>query len=111
MSEDMKTTKVEETNDNIQTEEFKVSGEAIVGKLKGMIREGNIRRITIKNDDGKVLMEIPLTIGVVGTVLLPVWAAIGAMAALVANFTITIERKEAVKEANEPVEQVEKEDS
>ncbi len=74
------------------TEEFRVSGEAVVSKVKELVREGNVRRITIKNDDGKVLIEIPLTIGVIGTVLLPVWAAIGAIAALVANLTISVEK-------------------
>lgn len=73
-------------------EEFRVSGEAVVSKVKELVREGNVRRITIKNDEGKVLIEIPLTIGVIGTVLLPVWAAISAIAALVANLTISVEK-------------------
>lgn len=73
-------------------EEFRVSGEAVVAKVKELVREGNVRRITIKNDEGKVLIEIPLTIGVIGTVLLPVWAAISAIAALVANLTISVEK-------------------
>ena len=75
-------------------EEFEVSGEKLVAKLKELLRQGNIRRITIKNDEGKTLIEIPLTIGVVGAVLLPVWAAIGAIAALVTKCTILIERVE-----------------
>jgi hypothetical protein len=82
------------------TEEFRVSGEAVVSKVKELVREGNVRRITIKNDDGKVLVEIPLTIGLIGTALLPVWAAIGAIAALVANLTITVEK--VAPEAPEP---------
>jgi hypothetical protein len=73
-------------------EEFRVSGEALVAKVKELVREGNVRRIAIKNDEGRTLVEIPLTIGVIGTVLLPVWAALGAMAALVANLTIAVER-------------------
>lgn len=84
------------------TEEFKVSGEAVVSKVKELVREGNVRRISIKNDEGRTLVEIPLTIGVIGTVLLPVWAAIGAIAALVANLTITVERVgEPVAKADE----------
>ena len=75
-----------------RSEEFEVSGEKLVAKLKELLRQGNIRRITIKNDEGKTLIEIPLTIGVVGAVLLPVWAAIGAIAALVTKCTILIER-------------------
>ncbi len=77
------------------TEEFKVSGEAVVSKIKELVREGNVRRITIKNDEGRTLIEIPLTIGVIGTVVLPVWAAIGAIAALAANLTIAVERRGA----------------
>lgn len=73
-------------------EEFRVSGEAVLSKVKELVREGNVRRITIKNDDGRTLIEIPLTLGVIGTVLLPVWAAIGAIAALAANLTIAVER-------------------
>ncbi|MEJ2289740.1 MAG: DUF4342 domain-containing protein [Deinococcales bacterium] len=77
------------------TEEFKVSGEAVVAKIKELVREGNVRRIIIKNEEGSTLIEIPLTIGVIGTVLLPVWAAIGAIAALAANLTIAVERRGA----------------
>ncbi len=80
-------------------EEFRVSGEAVLSKVKELVREGNVRRITIKNDDGRTLIEIPLTLGVIGTVLLPVWAAIGAIAALAANLTIAVERVEAAPDA------------
>lgn len=79
-------------HDGTFTEEFKVSGEAVVSKIKELLREGNVRRITIKNDDGRTLIEIPLTIGVIGTLLLPVWAGIGAIAALAANLTIAVQR-------------------
>lgn len=74
------------------TEEFRVSGESVLAKVKELVHEGNVRRITIKNDDGRTLIEIPLTLGVIGTVLLPVWAAIGAIAAMAANLTIAVER-------------------
>lgn len=80
------------TDERPRTEEFHVTGEKLVGKLKELLHQGNIRRITIKNDEGKTLIEVPLTIGVVGAVLLPVWAAIGAIAALVTKCTIVIER-------------------
>lgn len=76
------------------TEEFRVSGESVLAKVKELVHEGNVRRITIKNDDGRTLIEIPLTLGVIGTVLLPVWAAIGAIAAMAANLTIAVERTE-----------------
>lgn len=83
------------------TEEFRVSGEKVVEKVKELVREGNVRRITLKNDDGKTLIEIPLTLGVIGTLLLPVWAGIGAIAALVANLTIAVERAEPVEPQSE----------
>lgn len=77
-----------------RTQEFKVSGDAVVAKLKELLHEGNVRRIIIKNDEGKTLIEIPLTLGVAGALFLPVWAAIGAIAALAANLTIVIEKVE-----------------
>jgi hypothetical protein len=77
-------------------EEFRVSGEAVLSKIKELVREGNVRRITIKNEEGRTLIEIPLTIGVIGTVLLPVWAAIGAIAALAANLTLAVDRRPGV---------------
>lgn len=80
--------------EKIKKEEFKVSGEDVVKKVKELIKEGNIRRIVIKNEEGKTLVEFPLTVGVVGTAFLPIWAAIGAIAALVAKCTIVIEKKE-----------------
>jgi hypothetical protein len=78
----------------IRTEEFQVHGDKLVQQLKELVRQGNIRRITLKNEEGKTLIEVPLTIGVVGAVLLPVWAAIGAIAALVARCTIVLEKVE-----------------
>ncbi|MDP2741380.1 MAG: DUF4342 domain-containing protein [bacterium] len=75
-------------------EEFKVSGEDLVKKIKELIKEGNIRRIIIKNEENKTLVEVPLTFGVVGVVLLPVWAAIGAIAAIVTKCTIVVEKRE-----------------
>ena len=74
--------------------EFKVKGEDLLKKIKELIHEGNIRRIIIKNADGKTLIEIPVTLGLVGAVLLPVLAAVGAIAALAADYTIEVERRE-----------------
>lgn len=74
--------------------EFKVSGEEILKKVKELIKEGNTRRIIIKDENDKSLVEIPLTIGAVGAVLAPVLAAVGALAALVANCTIVVEKEE-----------------
>jgi hypothetical protein len=73
-------------------EEFNVKGEDLIAKIKQLIAEGNVRRVIIKDKDGKVLIEIPLTIGVVGIVLAPVLAAVGAIAALVTECSIIVER-------------------
>ena len=80
--------------EKIRKEEFKVSGEEVIKKAKELIKEGNVRRIIIKNEKGKALVEFPLTIGVVGAALLPVFAAIGAIAALVAKCSIVVEKIE-----------------
>jgi Domain of unknown function (DUF4342) len=90
---------VEVNDDKAKTvEEFKISGDFLASKVKELIHQGNIRRIIIKNEDGKVLLEIPLTIGVVGaaisTTLFPVVAAVGALGAVVAHLTIVIEKSE-----------------
>jgi len=77
---------------NNHEEEFKVKGEELVSKIKSLLKEGNIRRITIKNSSGKSIIEIPLTLGVVGAVIAPMIAAVGAIAALVADCTITVQR-------------------
>lgn len=75
-------------------ETFKVKGEDLLGKVKQLINEGNVRRIIIKDSNEKSIIEFPLTVGVVITVLLPVLAAIGAIAALVSECSITVEREE-----------------
>ncbi len=74
-------------------ESFRVNGDNLLAKVKELIREGNVRKITIKDKTGKVLIVFPLTIGVVGAVLAPVLAAVGAIAALVTECTISVERK------------------
>lgn len=74
-------------------EEFKVNGEELLAKVKEVIKEGNVRRLIIKDKDGKTLIEVPLTIGVVGIVLAPVLAAVGAIAALVTECSIVVERE------------------
>jgi len=76
-----------------RTEEFKVNGEDLLKKVKAIIAEGNVRRITVKNKDGKGIVELPLTIGVVGAALAPLLAAVGAVAALVTECTIVVERE------------------
>ncbi|MDR3685015.1 MAG: DUF4342 domain-containing protein, partial [Geothrix sp.] len=66
-----------------RTEEFKLDGGQVLDKIKDLIHQGNIRRIILKNEEGRTLIEIPLTLGLVGAALLPVFAAVGALAALV----------------------------
>jgi hypothetical protein len=78
----------------VRTEEFRVNGEELLAKIKELIHEGNIRRIIIKNRDGKTLMEFPLTFGVVGAVLAPTLAAVGAVAALIGEATVVVEKAE-----------------
>jgi hypothetical protein len=82
-------------------EEFKVRSEEIIEKVKELIHEGNVRRLIIKDDEGKVYLEIPVTIGLIGVVLAPVLAAVGAVAAMVANLKIEVIReKDPEKEEN-----------
>ncbi len=77
-----------------RTEEFQVNGEELLAKIKELVRQGNIRRVTIKDKDGKTLIEFPLTIGVVGLVLAPTLAAVGAIAALIGEATVVVEKVE-----------------
>jgi hypothetical protein len=74
------------------TEEFRVNGEELLARIKQLLHEGNIRRIIIKDKDGKTVMEVPLTIGVVGILLAPTLAAIGAVAALLTEATVLVEK-------------------
>jgi len=75
------------------TEEFHVNGEELLAKIKEIIHEGNIRRVVIKDKDGKILMEFPLTFGVVGFMLAPTLAAVGAIAALITEATVVVEKE------------------
>ena len=75
-------------------EDIKVSGEELLKKVKELIKEGNIRRISIKDKSGNPILSIPVTVGLIGAVLAPALAAVGAIAALVTECTITVEHKE-----------------
>lgn len=81
-------------SENTRTEEFKIDGEKLIAKIKELIHEGKIRKIIIKDKEGKTLMEIPMTLGVVGVLLAPQLAAIGAIAALVTEATLVVEKSE-----------------
>lgn len=84
------------TPDNMSktTEQYQLTGEDVISKIKQIVHEGNVRRVLIRNAEGQVIVEFPLTVGVVGAALAPMWAAVGAIVALVADCTIEIERKE-----------------
>jgi hypothetical protein len=81
--------------------EFKVKGEELLKKVKELIHEGNVRKIIIKDDKGNPYLELPLTLGVVGAVIAPVLAAIGALAAMASNFTVEVVKTEDVKKEEE----------
>ncbi len=81
-------------NAPLRTEEHRIDGEHLVQRVKDLIREGNARRIIIKGENGHTILEIPLTVGMVGALLMPVWVAIGAIAALAAHYTIVVVREE-----------------
>ena len=78
----------------MSTEEHKVAGEKLVDRVKELVKEGNARRVIVKNEAGVTLMEIPLTMGIMGAVFLPVWVALGSIAALASHYTVVVEKKD-----------------
>ena len=88
-----------DANEKVTAEEFKIRGDVLVAKIKELIAQGNVRRIIIKNEEGQTLIEIPMTVGVIGGVvsaaLFPVVAAVGVIGAMVAHLTVVIERQES----------------
>ena len=82
------------TTSGPRTEEFKVSGANLKAKLKEVIRKGTVRRVVIKNAQGRTVLDIPLTAGLLGAALLPFWAAVGGIAALASDYTIMVEHTE-----------------
>ena len=79
-------------NENNRREEYTIKGEDIVEKIKDIIRQGNAKHITIRGKDGNEILSFPVTVGVVGIVLAPVFAALGAVAALATECTIVIDK-------------------
>ena len=77
-----------------RTEEFKVSGANLKAKLKEIMRKGTVRRVVIKNAQGRTVLDIPLAAGILGAALLPFWAAVGGIAALASDYTIMVEHTE-----------------
>ncbi len=84
---------------HVRTEEFQVSGDRLVAKIKELAHAGNLRRVVIKNEQGRTLIDVPLTLGVVGLVVAPQLAAIGALVALVSHGTILVEKVEGKAES------------
>jgi len=82
------------SEEKTRTEEFEFSGEELIAQIKELIHKGNIRRIILKSDEGRVLVDIPLTVGILGTLVAPQLAALGAIAALVTKGTIVVEKIE-----------------
>lgn len=80
------------TDERVRTEELRIDGERLVSTVKEIVRQGNVRRVTVRNRDGETVFELPLTLGVVGVLLLPTLAALGAVAALLTECTIVVER-------------------
>ena len=83
-------------------EEIHVLGRDLVDKVKTLIHEGNVQRIIVRDEHGNTFVEIPVTVAAVGAVLAPVLAALGAISALVAKFTIVVVRKEAGSKTGDP---------
>lgn len=73
-------------------EEFKVSGGKLVERLKAVVKEGNVRRIVLRNPQGRVLLDLPLNAGIAGAALLPFWAAVASVAVLATDYTVLVER-------------------
>ena len=80
----------EKKQEKSRTEEFRLTGGEILNKVKEVIHQGNARRIILKDEQGKTFLEIPLTVGVVGAIVAPILAAVGAIAALASNLTIIV---------------------
>ena len=80
----------EKKTEDKKTEEFVVSGDKLVAKVKELIKAGNVNEIIIKNEKDEVLIKFPVTIGVVGILVAPILAAVGAIAALVAECKIVV---------------------
>lgn len=88
-------------NSDSNTEEHRVSGDGLVARVKELVKEGNARRIIVKDEAGHTLIEIPLTFGVVGAFFLPVWVALGSIAALANHYTLVVEKKDSPVPAGE----------
>ncbi len=83
------------SEEKVTKEEFKIDGDQLIAKIKELLKEGNIRRVIIKNEEGRTMIELPLTLGVVGTIVAPQLAALGAIAVLIGHGTLVVEKVES----------------
>jgi hypothetical protein len=95
MEDGMAAAPAAEVKSETSTTKYRVAGNELVTRAKALVHEGNIRRLIVKDDKDHTILEIPLTVGVVGAMLLPVWVALGAIAALAAHYTLVVEKHEA----------------
>ncbi len=75
------------------TERVRLTGEQVMAQIQRLVHEGSVRRVIVKHPDGHTIVEFPLLVGVVGAALVPVWAALGAVVALVTDCTIEVEKQ------------------
>lgn len=80
-------------DEGTRTEQFRISGDELLAKVRELVHEGNVRRIIIRNDQGHTIVELPLSVGVIGAALLPVLAAVGAIAAIATDCELVVERR------------------
>lgn len=84
------------------SEEIRVEANELADTIKGLVREGNVRHIVIRNPDGRTVLDLPLAAGLVGAALLPVWAGIASLAAYAARYTVVVERTQPASPATQP---------
>ncbi|HEX5581507.1 MAG TPA: DUF4342 domain-containing protein [Gemmatimonadaceae bacterium] len=78
--------------DQVRTEQYETTSGNLVAKVKELVRQGNVRRIIVKNPSGRTVLDLPLTVGLIGAAWLPLWAALGGITALAARYTVVVER-------------------
>lgn len=78
--------------EQVRSEEHQVSGKNLLARVKELVREGNVRRVIIKNPAGRTVLDLPLTVGLLGAAWVPLFAAVGGIAALAARYTVVVER-------------------
>ena len=95
-----------EQKEKVWSEELQVTGKAVVDTVKDLLHEGNVRRVTIKNAEGKTVISVPVTVGVIGVLVAPTVAAIGAIVAMGADYTIVVERHGDAESSESPPQEL-----